>query len=52
MKKECSHEQEKGEVLEVENEIFENITRDRTTEASTMQKDVEKRKKETKKKEK
>ena len=52
MKKECSQEQEKGNILEMAIEIFEHIMRDYAIELNAMQKDVKKRKKETKKKEK
>ena len=50
--KECNQEQEKNKILEVENEIFENITRDYIIKANSIKKDVKKNKKETKMKEK
>ena len=37
---ECSQEQEKGKILEVENTIFENIIRDYTIEVNEILKDV------------
>ena len=51
MKNEFSQEQENGNILEVQIEIFEIIMRDYAIELNTIQKDVKKKKK-TKKKEK
>ena len=48
MKKECCQEQEKGNILEVKIENFENIKRDYTIELNAMREDVKKRKKKRK----
>ena len=39
MKKECSQEREKSNILEVENEIFVNIMREHAIEVNIMQKE-------------
>ena len=48
MKKECSKELEKSNILEVENEIFANIMREHAIEVNEMQKEGKKRKKKRK----
>ena len=45
MKKEWSPEQEKGKILEVENEIFENIMRDYAIEVNAIKRMLKRRKK-------
>ena len=50
MKKECNQEQEKSKILQVENEIFEQITWDYAIEENSIKKDIKRRKRKNKEK--